>query len=168
MSLRAKGFLLAALHLALVLSLAGKLYWDRARLPRVWARAEPSDRKQPLRGRYLRLQLKVAMSPDYQWLGGVEVPVRLSVRDNRLVADYSSERPALLRVRGAPDGRTGVLVQPLALFIPEGDAHLARLEGEGEIRVEVTVPEAGPPRPIRLAVPPPGSRDQTKSGPAPR
>lgn len=108
--------------------------------------------------------MKVELAPSGGWVSGAPVQSRLSVREGRLVAEY--KRPSQLYVRADPGARTGVLVQPLAFFIPEGDAHLARRGGE--IRVEVTVPEAEPPRPIRLAVAPPDSRDQMKTVPAPR
>ena len=52
-----KGLLLALLHLMLVLSVAGKYYMDRTRLPRVWVRTMPFDPNLPIRGRYVRLRL---------------------------------------------------------------------------------------------------------------
>lgn len=53
-----KGLLLAALHLAIVSSLGGKLLFDRATRPRVWMRAAPYDPSLPIRGRYVRLRLE--------------------------------------------------------------------------------------------------------------
>ena len=52
-----KGLLLAVLHVALVLSLGGKLLVDRATLTRVWARTLPYDPNLPIRGRYLALRV---------------------------------------------------------------------------------------------------------------
>lgn len=57
-----KGLLLALLHLAIVLGVAGKYYSDRTRLPRVWVRAMPFDPNLPIRGRYVRLQLVGSVS----------------------------------------------------------------------------------------------------------
>ena len=51
-----KGLLLGALHVALVLSLGGKLLWDRAMRPRVWVHAALYDPNLPIRGRYVRLR----------------------------------------------------------------------------------------------------------------
>jgi hypothetical protein len=48
---------LAALQCALVLSLSGKLLYDRATRPRVWVKTAPWDPNLPIRGRYLSLQL---------------------------------------------------------------------------------------------------------------
>jgi hypothetical protein len=107
-----RGLAVAALHVALVLSIGGKLLYDRARLPRQWVRAEPFDPNLPIRGRYVRLQ--------------VEVP-------------------------GA-DGQQQPRRERIAYFIPEHvpDPSIRR-PGE-ELWAEVTLPEKGPPRPVRLGV----------------
>ena len=52
-----KGLLVAALHLAIVASLGGKLLYDRATRPREWVRVLPVDPDSPLRGRYVRLRI---------------------------------------------------------------------------------------------------------------
>lgn len=52
-----KGLILAALQCAIVLSLAGKLLYDRATCPRVWVKTVPWDPSLPIRGRYLALRL---------------------------------------------------------------------------------------------------------------
>ena len=57
MTLLQKGLVLAAVQCLLVLSLTGKLLYDRATCPRVWVRTAPWDPSLPIRGRYLALQL---------------------------------------------------------------------------------------------------------------
>jgi hypothetical protein len=57
MTLVRRGLILATVQCLLVLSLAGKLVYDRSRLPRVWVKAATFDRNLPLRGRYLSLRL---------------------------------------------------------------------------------------------------------------
>jgi hypothetical protein len=57
MTLTIKGFVLAALQAALVLSLSGKLLYDRQVRPRVWVQTTPYDPNLPIRGRYLSLRL---------------------------------------------------------------------------------------------------------------
>ena len=57
MTLMRKGLVLAALECALVLSLSGKLFYDRSTRPRVWVRALQWDPNLPIRGRYLALRL---------------------------------------------------------------------------------------------------------------
>lgn len=52
-----KGVFLAVLQCALVLSLTGKLFYDRATCPRVWVKTAPYDPSLPIRGRYLSLVL---------------------------------------------------------------------------------------------------------------
>jgi hypothetical protein len=52
-----KGLVLAALQCALVLSLTGKLFYDRATSPRIWVKTLPYDPNLPIRGRYLSLML---------------------------------------------------------------------------------------------------------------
>ena len=52
-----KGIVLAALQCALVLSLTGKLFYDRTTCPRVWVKTQPYDPNLPIRGRYLSLML---------------------------------------------------------------------------------------------------------------
>jgi hypothetical protein len=52
-----KGLIVGLVQCALVLSLTGKLLYDRATRPRVWVKAAPWDPNLPIRGRYLSLQL---------------------------------------------------------------------------------------------------------------
>jgi hypothetical protein len=52
-----KGLVLAGIQCLTVMSLVGKLYYDRATCPRVWVRTAPYDPNLPIRGRYLSLQL---------------------------------------------------------------------------------------------------------------
>lgn len=54
-----KALLLAGLHLLLVLSLGGKLLYDRATRPRFWVKAAPVDPDLPIRGRYVSLRVEV-------------------------------------------------------------------------------------------------------------
>ena len=52
-----KGIVLGALQCALVLSLTGKLLFDRATCPRIWVKTMRYDPNLPIRGRYLSLLL---------------------------------------------------------------------------------------------------------------
>jgi len=52
-----KGIIVAVLQCALVMSLTGKLFYDRATCPRVWVKTLPYDPNLPIRGRYLSLVL---------------------------------------------------------------------------------------------------------------
>src|SRR3954452_9658702 len=53
-----KGIMFAVIQCALVLSISGKLLYDRATCPGVWVKTAPWDSSLPIRGRYLSLQLQ--------------------------------------------------------------------------------------------------------------
>ena len=57
MTLARKGLVLAAFQCLLVLSLTGKLLYDRSTCPRVWVKTARWDTNLPIRGRYLALRL---------------------------------------------------------------------------------------------------------------
>ena len=162
MSSRAKGLLLGALHVILVLSLGAKLLIDRQRYPRVWAETIAYDPDSPIRGRYLAVRLQVedegiysrppAESPQQnRWMEMRNI--RLGVENDRLVAFPSDDWTGVQVARRERGGQTIVaLEEPVDFYIPE---HIPdpSLRSPGErLWVEVTVPPKGPPRPIRLGV----------------
>lgn len=65
MSLRRRALILAALQCVMVLSLTGKLLYDRASRPRVWVKTLPRDPSLPIRGRYLALRLSPQPGDEY-------------------------------------------------------------------------------------------------------
>ena len=65
MRLVQKGLILAGLQCLMVLSLTGKLLYDRATCPRVWVKTAPWDPNLPIRGRYMRLQLVPEIGASY-------------------------------------------------------------------------------------------------------
>jgi hypothetical protein len=151
------GVLLAMAHAGLVASLGLKLLVDRARLPHGWVRTQPFDPSTPLRGRYVRLGVEVPLSRTYG--SPTEMPyreVRLSVRDDRLVADPAEQADQASKVRvefrREDSAWTTRLTEPIAFFIPEHVPDPSRRPPGEELWAEVTVPRTGPPRPIRLGV----------------
>ncbi len=157
-----KGLVIAAVHVGLVASLGGKLLYDRATRPRVWAPAAPYDPNLPIRGRYVSLQLVVEPRGIPETKPGPGQPlskvVVLRVADSRLIAqagpqpgDYHSSdlRVRFIERRGE---KLAVLDRPVAFFIPEHITDPSRRSQDEELWVEVTVPQKGPPRPIRLGV----------------
>ena len=54
-----KGLAVAVIQILIVLSVGGKLLYDRATRPRVWVRTASIDPDLPIRGRYLTLNLEV-------------------------------------------------------------------------------------------------------------
>ncbi len=65
MTMSRKGLILAAFQCLLVLSLCGRLWYDRSTCPRVWVKTAQWDPNLPLRGRYLALRL--APGKDAPW-----------------------------------------------------------------------------------------------------
>ncbi len=134
-----KGILLAVVHCALVLSVTGKFAFDRATLPRGWVRTVPYDPELPLRGRYVRMFVETDR----------EGRVKLAVEGDRIVT------------RAAPPGEglststvndRSMLATPVVFFIPAGVPDPSRRSSGEELWVEMSVPDEGPPRPVRLGV----------------
>lgn len=154
MNRRRAGIVLAMVHVGLIGLLGLKLLADRAVLPRAWARTLPYDPSLPIRGRYVQLRLEVPLdSLSGDRAVSRSLGVRLEAGEGRLRAVLDGEgggrAVTLDSAGGAP---RGVLVEPVAFFIPE---HIpdpsVRPAGE-ELWAEVTIPRRGPPRPIRLGV----------------
>jgi hypothetical protein len=168
-----KGLIVCAVHLLLVVSLGGKLLYDRSTRPRVWARTAPYDPSLPIRGRYVSLQLEVqavaiALPPlqrdpddanDRQWWQ--RTPALLSSEGGQLVARADSSIPEsepwradnVIQFRRPRNGvSVAVLAEPVLYFIPEHIPDPSRRAADEELWVEVTLPRKGPPRPIRLGV----------------
>jgi hypothetical protein len=143
MNVRYRGAALLALHVLLVLTVAGKYAWDRDRLPRAWANTMPVDPNLPIRGRYASLQLRVDPSDgNTAW-----TTARLTAENGRLVAHPAQTGQSVWR-----SGETWVLAEPVAFFLPEHAADPTRIAPGEELWVEVSVPADGPPRPLRLGV----------------
>ena len=157
-----KGFVIAAVHVGLVLSLGAKLLYDRATRPRVWVLAAPYDPNLPIRGRYVSLQLVVEprgiqeTKPGPGWQPPQSITLR--VEADRLIAEANPPEnghdPAELHVRfiQRQGQNLAVLDRPVAFFITEHIPDPSRRPPGEELWVEVTIPKKGPPRPIRLGV----------------
>lgn len=147
------GMVLAVVHVSLVGALGLKLLADRARLPRAWARTVPFDPDLPIRGRYVRLRLEVPLAGTPNSVRAGEYHrVRLEPSGDRLEGTLDQDGSVRVRLDSTANGLAAGVDEPVAFFIPE---HMPdpsiRPPGE-ELWAEVTVPRAGPPRPIRLAV----------------
>ena len=141
-----RGLALAAVHLLMVLSVAGKYLIDRNTLPRVWVRVVPFDPQLPIRGRYVRLGVAV------QWRAGPvgEPYVRLAVENGELVA-VPSKNDTGVSVSAGANGQFR-LSEALAYFIPDNVPDPSIRQPGEELWAEVSVPRRGPPRPLRLGV----------------
>jgi uncharacterized membrane-anchored protein len=166
-----KGFIVAIVHVLIVLSLGGKLLYDRANRPRIWVRTASVDPDLPIRGRYLTLRLEVE-APDFEVTAPPPVPPGITVQKRQPpMPQYFNENVALLVMDNhllarKVDRNTGTTVQwwpraqhqgafllypAQAFFIPE-HAETPHLNQGDELWAEVTIPRKGPPRPIQLAV----------------
>ena len=162
MNARRKGFLLAAIHLTLVLSIAAKLMYDRATRPRVWALAEAYDPDLPIRGRYLSERLRIpaegfsykkSSQPNTNdWFLNREWAY-LEVRDGQLIARQQGNGPGeWMHLGKNVDGSLiAVSEEPVLVFISE-NVQIPGLKPGQETWVEVTLPAQGPPRPIRMGM----------------
>lgn len=158
-----KGLAVAVIQILIVLSVGGKLLYDRASRPRVWVRTASIDPDLPIRGKYLTLSLEVHPSEPVQpqdpkhpgpYSGGYYY-VDLAVENGQLVA-HKTDRPNgmtinSLRWQRNRGGDIYVLSSPVVFFLPE-HAEGPWLDSNGELWAEVTVPKKGPPRPIQLAI----------------
>lgn len=158
-----KGVAVALIHILIVLSLGGKLLYDRKTRPRIWVLTGSVDPDMPIRGRYITLSVQVhavgldAMLKPGPKYGYAPEYVRLSVENGQLVA-HKAETPTGMSIatwrRPNQPGNDAYFLEPnVAFFLPE-HAELPRINRatSDELWAEVTVPRKGPPRPIQLAI----------------
>ncbi len=155
-----KAIVVVLLHVAIVLSLGGKLLYDRAHRPRIWVRTGSVDPDLPIRGRYLTLNVQVhapEFKPESQ---GKSIygymPAYLAVENKQLVAHRARGETGLSvtvwgRLPDPSQPDVFFLANPVAFFLPE-HATVPRLKPGEELWAEVTIPRKGPPRPIQLAL----------------
>lgn len=150
MTARSKAWLLATLHVAIVVTLGIKLQIDRAMLPRVWARTAPVDPSLPIRGRYVRLRIEAEPGAELS-TNTTSLVVAFEARDDRLMAIPGAGAIAA-QVEQRDGRRVVVPYQTLACFIPDDTPDPSLRQPGEELWVEVTVPRRGLPRPLRLGV----------------
>jgi uncharacterized membrane-anchored protein len=166
MTMRMRAIVLVVIQCLLVSSIAAKYQYERVTRPRVWVRAAQYDPELPMRGRYLALEPEVdvcALTPedragvvtDKNW--AMTYRVQLLARDGKLIAEdargrlprgdfqwaTTSERVPCQRAQAWP---------AIDFFVPETAKSPFDLRPGQELWVEVTVPPAGPPRAIQLAL----------------
>lgn len=156
-----RGLLLAGIHLMLALAVAGILLHERNTLPRVWAETTGFDPLLPIRGRYVELNLVVNPAPGEPFPDEEAVwrQAQLRVQGGQLVAhllpeDAVSSGGVMLMPAGTPGNLRWVMVEPVAFFLPAEAPDPTRLSTGEVLWAEVSVPQHGPPRPIRLEVRP--------------
>lgn len=158
----AKGLVVAAIQLALVAGIGGKLLYERATRPRVWVWCQTYDPDLPIRGRYLSEYLRIPAegfsapeanpNPKYQNFFANRVWAHFEIRNGQLTAVPHGEGSGgwvYLNKKG--DGSEARIEEPVLVFIPDMASGPILHRGE-ELWVEVTLPKAGPPRPIRMGI----------------
>jgi hypothetical protein len=157
-----RALVLGAIQIAIVLSLGGKLLYDRATRPRVWALCQVYDPDLPIRGRYLSERLQVpaeGFTLRYDANHNVDWWINrhwayLEVRGNGLVAEAagdSKEPGAWVSIQKRGNSVVAYVEEPVLFFIPDTASPPTLRRGE-ELWAEVTIPVKGPPRPIQLAI----------------
>ena len=144
-----RGFLVAAVHVGLLLAVVGKYWWDRESLPRVWARSMNYDPNLPIRGRYVRLAVVVDTPPPPPVLSYNGIyNARLFIDGGRLKGEFVEHGG--IRIWRRDTGIT--IMEPMAFFLPEHVPDPSVRQPGEELWVEVSVPKHGLPRPVRLGV----------------
>lgn len=172
--------LLTLIQCVLVLTIAGKYAYERKVCPRVWTRSANVDPNSPLRGRYLVLSpeidacgLKAGEGPNRGDSNGrpgsdpqaiqVQPPqfhywrAKVIARQGKLVAvempdsTPSSTLVNVFQEKNKPCDRASIQ-SGIDYYIPDTAKWPPELGAHDSLWIEVTVPPAGPPRPIQLAV----------------
>jgi hypothetical protein len=157
-----KGLLVGAIQIALVLSLGGKLLYDRMTRPRLWVQCQVFDPELPIRGRYLAEQLRLrsegftykeTKAPySGEWYANRQW-AHLEVQSGQLVAMQQGSGPGeWIYLHKNNDGSIIALTEEPVLVFVSDRASIPSPKAGQELWVEVTVPAEGPPRPIRLAI----------------
>lgn len=162
-----RGLLFAAIQVALVSSLGGKLLLDRTTQPRGWALTRGYDPDLIIRGRYVSVSLvvradkvypgaadQIALNPRFSARFSGSNNVTLTV-ENSLVVAIPSDHVTGFTLSG-PELRDGQVVSqlypPVVYFLPEHAANPLQSRAKGATVLEVTIPKKGPPRPIRFGI----------------
>jgi hypothetical protein len=156
-----KGLVLAALQVAVVLSLAGKLLYDRETCPRVWVQCRGYDPELPIRGRYLAQQLVMpAEGFTYTEPKRNEQAWHLNrswayfeVRNGQIVAEKNGSGSGdwIYLSKNSDGTLSATTEEPVLLFLSDQAATPTPRTGQ-QTWVEVTIPKKGPPRPIQVGL----------------
>jgi hypothetical protein len=170
---------LMIVQVAIVGSIGAQYVYQRWTRPRVWVRAVAPEARSVVSGRYLNLQLIVdgcqstlpsakaaafprdingaAVQGPFGLVAGTIFRANLKVQNNRLIVlnavvdETGREGQPVMATPGKPCDQMG-LIQPVPFYIAENSIDPASLNPRQELWMEVTVPKAGPPRPLQLAL----------------
>ena len=165
MSMRQKGLAVLAIQLALVLSIAVKYAWERHHCPMVWTRVNQFDPFQPIRGRYLAMDLQanacgLSQSDETELGPGsfdtrrwrVVPAVRNGELTGRVVGETYAGPTQQLIWANSVSCNEAVLSGTSEFFVPEHAKSPFQRKADQQLWALVTVPPSGAPRPVKLAV----------------
>jgi hypothetical protein len=167
------------LQVLIVASVGAQYVYQRWTCPRVWVRAVAPEAHSAVSGRYLNLQLIVdgcqstlpsakaatfprdingaAVQGRFGLVAGTIFRANLKVESNRLIAinavvdETGREGQQVVAVPGTPCDQMRIF-QPVPFYIAANAIDPAHLNPGQELWMEVTVPTAGPPWPLQLAL----------------
>jgi hypothetical protein len=140
--------MVAGVHVAILLAVLGKYWWDRESLPRVWARSLNYDPNLPVRGRYVQLALVVDAPPRPAMSVGSIQRARLFIDGGTLKGEFVDHGGVRVWTRAG----AVTIFDRMELFLPEHVPDPSVRSAGEELWVEVSVPKHGLPRPVRLGV----------------
>ncbi len=170
---------LLVLQLVIVASVGAQYLYQRWKCPRAWARAVAPVSISAVSGHYLNLQLVVdgcqstlpsakaaefprdvngaAVQGRYGLRAGSLFRAELKVQEKRLVAinavgDETGRKGQLVMAANGTPCDLMLLDRPVPFYNAENVIDPSQLRPGQELWMEVTVPSAGPPRPLQLAM----------------
>jgi hypothetical protein len=175
---------LTILQVIIVASVGAQYVYQRWTCPRVWVRAVAPEARSAVSGHYLNLQLVVdgcqstlpsakaatfprdingaAVQGHFGLVAGTIFRANLKVQNNRLIAinagvdETGGEGQRVVGVPGTTCDQMRTF-QPVPFYTAANSIDPSRLNPTQELWVEITVPSAGPPRPLQLALKDSGS-----------
>ena len=148
MTSKHKGALVLGIHLACIAALAAKYAYDRATLPRAWAKVDVTapveGDVQGKDGRYLALRVCPLNTPSID-AHTSSVRIRLKAVNGQLTAQPGTDRDRLSVMRSL--GEKVCLVDSVYLFLPET---ISLPPSSTDLWAEFSVPDNELPRPLRF------------------
>jgi len=172
MKINSNALLVCAIQLLLISSIAGKYLYERSTRPRIWIQVSQHDPESPMRGRYLALQpivnacglnkadanhIEAYSNDTYHQPEAWDWRVKLILKDGTLKPVASDEEEGardsyFLQLLADEDCKKASVHKDIEMYIAENAKTPFPLEKGSELWMEATIPPAGSPRAVRLAI----------------